>query len=279
MAGESVRILVVEDDAVTRRHLSSLIRRCGANATAVGSLREALACAPEEWSGLILDLCLRDGPGTLVLREARDVEPDIPALIYTAYPEHDAINTAFDLHAGFLAKPARTEQLERFVRIAADFARHCLLPTPPRGRLTPEDLPKDLRILAKQVIAAAATVGRCEASYAERLGALARAATGRRLAGRSAMVACAEVIGTSRQVLQAAGSVLARLAQPEIHDLFARRDCNGRHITPSHLFAISRVQCSAKRELIERIFGEGLAVPAVRQLVTQLGAAARSRRR
>jgi DNA-binding NtrC family response regulator len=112
------RILVVEDDMGMGRALALTINRVGGDATVVGTVSEAREQLAQlaAWDGLIVDLCLPDGPGLGVLAWVRAKGPDFPILIHTGHSEHDAISDAFDLQAWYLEKPSRARQIERFPR-------------------------------------------------------------------------------------------------------------------------------------------------------------------
>jgi DNA-binding NarL/FixJ family response regulator len=148
------RILIVEDDMGMGRALALTLKRVGGEATVVGTIGEArkLLAQLAAWDGLILDLCLPDGPGLDVLAWVRAKGLDFPVLIHTGHSEHDAINGAFDLHAWYLDKPSTAPQIERFVRfVQAGVQQRSARPRP----IGSEDLTEDLRRLAGSVLAAA----------------------------------------------------------------------------------------------------------------------------
>jgi DNA-binding NarL/FixJ family response regulator len=120
---ECLQILIVEDNVVLARTLAGTIKRFGGHATPVGTVREGLdkLGAINHWAGVILDLCLPDGPGVRVLesmRETDDRGQEVPVLVLTAFPDHPAVSAAYDLRAQFLEKPATLAQIEQFIRVA-----------------------------------------------------------------------------------------------------------------------------------------------------------------
>jgi CheY-like chemotaxis protein len=260
------RVLVVDDDPTVCRAVAQILSALG-DVVPVESLAEAhrVLDVTHDWAGAVIDMVLRPGSGIDVVDRLQVEHPNLPMLVITGDLVPERVNDAWQRRVELLAKPFKTEALLAWAARALEAWRR---PMPTRD--LPVEMPEDLRRLATRVIRASNCVAQAQGTYAEHLGVLARAASGRRLAGRSATAACAEAIGVSRQVLQAAGSVAARISQPDVQDLFSRRDCNGRHITPSHLVAISRLPHSMRARLIERIFNEGLGVYEVRSLAARL---------
>jgi CheY-like chemotaxis protein len=107
------RVLLAEDDAVSREFLCEAIRACGGEPTACADGPGALALAREgRWDLLILDHHLPSMNGEAVLAALRsDAVPIPPALATTAEP--DSVRTML-LGAGFaqvLPKPVAFEVL------------------------------------------------------------------------------------------------------------------------------------------------------------------------
>jgi len=116
-----VRVLVVDDHPVVRdgmellAHTCSTIRIVGYAATA----KEALRVAPELNPSLILlDLRLPDMLAPEVIRELRAIVPNAKVVIFTAYPDHPALEAALEAGAyGFLPKDAsRTDLVAAIMR-------------------------------------------------------------------------------------------------------------------------------------------------------------------
>jgi DNA-binding NarL/FixJ family response regulator len=117
------RFLVVEDDPDVARTMGLILRRHG-DVVVVGTASEAdvLLGDKSRWSGIFLDIRLPDGSGLDVLRRARAVHPQLPAMVLTGLIYAEAINGAYDLHAEYVVKPVATERIERFSREAAAFS-------------------------------------------------------------------------------------------------------------------------------------------------------------
>jgi len=100
-------ILVVDDDAATRRCLEALLEQAGHAVTAAGTLAEARARAGAREPALaVLDLILPDGDGISLLDELRAMWPGLPAVVVTGYPEPRSIVEAMRRGAAdYLAKP------------------------------------------------------------------------------------------------------------------------------------------------------------------------------
>lgn len=256
--------LVVDDNPVMCREIGRILSPFGdfVQATSL-TLTEAhrLLDTIPELHGAVVDVLLMPGNGFEIVDRIQLDRPGLAILVVTGDLVSDRINEACRRDLKFLAKPFQPEALRAWAARAVEAWRRS---TPP------SDLPADLRRLAAKVLATANGISNFQGTYADHLGALARAASGRRLAGRSATAACAEAVGVSRRLLQAAGSLGARIAPSDVEDLFARRDCNGRHITPSHIEAISRLPLSTRADVVERIFKEGLGVEDVRSLARNL---------
>ena len=114
---DSLHALVVDDDADTRELLTTLLKRCGANVTAVASGAQALeALAKMKPDLLISDIGMPNMDGYELIRQVRTFPPEsgggIPAIALTAYAGAEDRRRA--LHAGFqvyLPKPVEPNEL------------------------------------------------------------------------------------------------------------------------------------------------------------------------
>jgi len=109
-----MKTLIVEDDEATRKGLLEAVENLGAEARAVGTVRQASDALREFQPHLLLvDISLPDGDGIEILREARQVQPDVEAVVITG---SSAIDHAIEaLRAGasdYLLKPFRPAQLD-----------------------------------------------------------------------------------------------------------------------------------------------------------------------
>jgi DNA-binding response OmpR family regulator len=91
------RILIVEDEAVLRKHLARLLVRQGYEVTTAGSCAEArLELNRERFGLLLLDITLPDGDGLSLLATLEDGQRPQQTVVMTAFTtpenEHRALN-------------------------------------------------------------------------------------------------------------------------------------------------------------------------------------------
>lgn len=116
-----MRVLVVDDHPVVRdgmellAHTSSSIRIVGYAPSGKEALRIAPAVNP---CLILLDLRLPDMLAPELIRELRIVAPSAKVVIFTAYPDHPALDAALEAGAyGFLPKDAsRTDLVAAIMR-------------------------------------------------------------------------------------------------------------------------------------------------------------------
>lgn len=121
-------VLVVEDEADTREWISTVLKSCGAQVIAVGSVDEALAALERERPNVLAsDIGLPGEDGYALIRKIRELEPrmggTIPAVALTAYARiedyQEALAAGFQLH---VAKPIRAAELVAVVASLASLA-------------------------------------------------------------------------------------------------------------------------------------------------------------
>ncbi len=116
-----MKTLIVEDDASVRQALEEAIRELGGDPRSVGTVRQASDALRKFQPHLVVvDISLPDGDGLDILREARQSQPEIDAIVITG---SIAVDHAIEaLRAGatdYLLKPLRPAQLQAvFQRIA-----------------------------------------------------------------------------------------------------------------------------------------------------------------
>jgi DNA-binding NarL/FixJ family response regulator len=123
MAERTVRVLLVDDHAVVREGLRSLVdREAGMGVVGeAGSVAEALQRTDEVHPDVVvLDLRLPDGSGIEACRSIREDYPDTRVLILTSFGEEDAVMAAVMAGAsGFLLKGAKSAELAAAIRTVA----------------------------------------------------------------------------------------------------------------------------------------------------------------
>ena len=110
--------LIVEDDRALARVLERMLEPYGSSRAAYDAVegRSALRSAPVNgWAGFVFDVELGNGNGLDLLREARTIYPDVPALVTTGGLCVDRVNGAARLSAHFVAKPFAAADLKAFV--------------------------------------------------------------------------------------------------------------------------------------------------------------------
>jgi len=122
----ALRVLLVEDDEVTRTLLATLLRSFGAEVMPASSAAEARkALESFRCDVLISDIEMPDDDGVVLLQSLRgDGERRFPAIAVTGYADasnrHRVLAAGFD---GFVAKPldpnALADEIERLTRIGS----------------------------------------------------------------------------------------------------------------------------------------------------------------
>jgi CheY-like chemotaxis protein len=80
-------ILLVDDDEVLGRVLSRVLERRGYTVARATGAAQALQEAKDHPPRLaLLDLCLPDGDGITLGRQLRELAPDLPLVLLTAFP-------------------------------------------------------------------------------------------------------------------------------------------------------------------------------------------------
>ncbi|HEY3204704.1 MAG TPA: sigma-54 dependent transcriptional regulator [Thermoanaerobaculia bacterium] len=120
-----MKVLIVEDDAATRRGLEESIKELGGKPRSVGTAKDATrAIAEFKPHVLIVDVHLPDGDGIEVFRAAREADADRDGIVISGQASID--NAIEALRAGvsdYLLKPLRPAQLEVVFRRLADRRR------------------------------------------------------------------------------------------------------------------------------------------------------------
>ncbi len=115
-------VLVVDDEFQQRELLAGFLMKKGYNAVPVGSVTEAEEIFTERgFDAAILDLRLPDGNGIELLKKLRAIDPDLGAIMLTAYGD---ISTAAEgIRSGafdFMEKPVDLMYLEKILAAIID---------------------------------------------------------------------------------------------------------------------------------------------------------------
>lgn len=112
-------VLVVDDDESLQNLFKLFLKKIGFSRVVVGTVKEALAALDRQRFDLIfLDLKLPDGPADDVYDTAKEIDPNLPIVVITGYPDSAMLDRI--LARGpvtVLKKPLKIEQLKQTVRI------------------------------------------------------------------------------------------------------------------------------------------------------------------
>lgn len=118
-----IKVLVVDDHAVSRRGLKELlaetpdIQVAGEASNSV----DAFSCLEREaWDVVVLDIALPGDNGLEILKRIKAQWPDLPVLAYSSYPEEFYGLRMLEVGAsGYLSKDSPTEELATALRKVA----------------------------------------------------------------------------------------------------------------------------------------------------------------
>jgi excisionase family DNA binding protein len=112
-------VLVVDDDQRRQSLFNVFLKKIGFSRVVVGTVKEALAALDKQHFDLLfLDLKLPDGPADDVYDAAKEIDPELPIIIITGYPDSEMLDRI--LKKGpitVLKKPLQVDQLHQTVRI------------------------------------------------------------------------------------------------------------------------------------------------------------------
>ena len=116
-----MRVLLVDDEPIVLRATQRLLGTLGARVIAVSNGHEALAVFRKrlpEIDLVLLDLVMPEMDGTVVLKQLREINPDVPALIasgFTPEPEKLSVLKSEIPRFEFLKKPYKAGRLVKAV--------------------------------------------------------------------------------------------------------------------------------------------------------------------
>ena len=112
-------VLVVDDDESLQDLFKVFLKKIGFSRVVVGTVKEALnALDKQHFDLLFLDLKLPDGKADDVYDTAKELDPNLPIVVITGYPDSamlDRILTRGPVTV--LKKPLKIEQIKQTVRI------------------------------------------------------------------------------------------------------------------------------------------------------------------
>jgi DNA-binding NtrC family response regulator len=79
-----VRVLVIDDDPLTRRALARVLSGAGHTVTSAECVRDAMRFLSEdEFDVVVTDMYMPDEDGLDALRQVREVRPEIPVVVFS----------------------------------------------------------------------------------------------------------------------------------------------------------------------------------------------------
>ena len=112
-------VLVVDDDTGLQSMFKLFLKKQGFSRIVVGSGKEAIAALQKQKFELcFLDLQLPDTTGDEVYRQAKDLQPSLPIVIITGYPDSQMLDNILKLGpVTVLKKPLRVEALQQTMQM------------------------------------------------------------------------------------------------------------------------------------------------------------------
>jgi DNA-binding NtrC family response regulator len=118
-------ILVVDDEAIIRTTLERILAEEGYQVTSVSTGTDALAHLAHNEVGLILlDLNLPDTHGIEVLRQVKEIDPELLVIVVTGYASVESAVEALKLGAyDYIKKPFKADVIKLITRLAIEAQR------------------------------------------------------------------------------------------------------------------------------------------------------------
>jgi excisionase family DNA binding protein len=112
-------VLVVDDDEALQSMFKLFLKKSNFSRLVVGTGKEALAALQKQkFDFCFLDLQLPDITGDEIYKYAKEIDPDLPIVIITGYPDSQMLDNILKLGpVTVLKKPLQIEQLNQTLRI------------------------------------------------------------------------------------------------------------------------------------------------------------------
>lgn len=112
-------VLVVDDDTALQGMFKLFLKKTGFSRMIVGTGKEALAALKKQkFDLLFLDLALPDITGDEIYKEAKQIDPNLPIVIITGYPDSQMLDNILKFGpVTVLKKPLKVEQLTQTLKI------------------------------------------------------------------------------------------------------------------------------------------------------------------
>ncbi len=112
-------VLVVDDEPSVQATFKLFLKKVGLSRVIVSNGEEALAALKKQkFDFCFLDLMLPDIQGDEIFRQAREIDPDLPVVIITGYPDSEILDRILK-HGpvSVLKKPLKVEQLTQALKL------------------------------------------------------------------------------------------------------------------------------------------------------------------
>lgn len=108
-------VLVVDDDESLQTMFKLFLKKAGFSRLVVGTGKDALAAlSKQKFDFCFLDLQLPDITGDEIYKHAKKIDPDLPIVIITGYPDSQMLDNILKLGpVTVLKKPLQVEQLNQ----------------------------------------------------------------------------------------------------------------------------------------------------------------------
>lgn len=112
-------VLVVDDDLDIQELFKLFLKKTGLSRLVVGSGKEAIAALKKQkFDFLFLDLVLPDITGDEIYKQAKAIDPDLPIVIITGFPDSDMLDNILKFGpVTVLKKPLKVEQLTQTLKM------------------------------------------------------------------------------------------------------------------------------------------------------------------
>jgi CheY-like chemotaxis protein len=116
-----MRVLVVDDEPIVLKSCRLVLEAEGWEVVSAASVKEALSRLESITPDLLLiDVKMPVHDGMYLMRQVKEMKPDIPIIVMSGYPTRETISKAEDLGAAtFLPKPFTPDELADTLRAVA----------------------------------------------------------------------------------------------------------------------------------------------------------------
>ena len=116
---EKGKILLLDDEAIVAERVKSSLAKSGFYVDSFTSSREALDYLnKKKYDILITDLKMSSPDGLEVLKTAKQIQPDIKAVVITGFATNQTAETAKQIGADeFIAKPFKLRNLKKIIEL------------------------------------------------------------------------------------------------------------------------------------------------------------------